>query len=154
MSIDVLDGLERVGVPSYLADREGRIRWLNEEALSTFGDARGRLLSSLAAPDHAQRSREQLAKKVIGGAVREEGQDLALARREAGAGGGVAALRAPTHGVAARSRDAENAHDRAVAVDGNGAHAPRHPLAVAPDHVDLEVGPDGSADHLLRQLLA
>jgi DNA-binding CsgD family transcriptional regulator len=72
LSIDVLDGLERVGMPSFLADREGRIRWLNEEALSTFGDARGRLLSSLAAPDHAQRSREQLAKKVIGGAVRTD----------------------------------------------------------------------------------
>lgn len=72
MSIDVLDGLERVGMPSYLADREGRIRWLNEEALSTFGDARGRLLSSLAAPDHAQRSREQLAKKVVGGAGRTD----------------------------------------------------------------------------------
>ena len=72
MCIDVLDGLERVGVPSYLADREGRIRWLNEEALSTFGDARGRLLSSLAAPDHAQRSREQLAKKVVGGAGRTD----------------------------------------------------------------------------------
>jgi DNA-binding CsgD family transcriptional regulator len=72
LSIDVLEGLERVGVPSYLADREGRIRWLNEEALSTFGDARGRLLSSLAAPDHAQRSREQLAKKVIGGVLRTD----------------------------------------------------------------------------------
>ena len=72
MSIDVLDGLERVGMPSYLADREGRIRWLNEEALSALGDARGRLLSSLAAPDHAQRSREQLAKKVVGGAVRTD----------------------------------------------------------------------------------
>jgi DNA-binding CsgD family transcriptional regulator len=72
LSIDVLDGLERVGVPSYLADREGRIRWLNEEALSLFGDARGRLLSSLAAPDHAQRSREQLARKVVGGAPRTD----------------------------------------------------------------------------------
>jgi PAS domain S-box-containing protein len=72
LSIDVLDGLERVGMPSFLADREGRIRWLNEEALSTFGDARGRLLSSLAAPDHAQRSREQLAKKVVGGVVRTD----------------------------------------------------------------------------------
>ena len=65
LSVDVLDGLERVGMPSYLADRDGRIRWLNEEALALFGDARGRLLSSLAAPDHAQRSREQLAKKVF-----------------------------------------------------------------------------------------
>jgi PAS domain S-box-containing protein len=72
LSIDVLDGLERVGVPSYLADRDGRIRWLNEEALALFGDARGRLLSSLAAPDHAQRSREQLARKVVGGAGRTD----------------------------------------------------------------------------------
>jgi PAS domain S-box-containing protein len=68
----VLDGLERVGMPSYLVDRDGRIRWLNEAALSLYGDARGRLLSSLAAPDHAQRSREQLAKKVIGGAGRTD----------------------------------------------------------------------------------
>jgi len=72
LSIDVLDGLERVGMPSYLADREGRIRWLNAEALARFGDARGRLLSSLAAPDHAQRAREQLAKKVVGGAGRTD----------------------------------------------------------------------------------
>ena len=59
-------------MPSYLADREGRIRWLNEEALAAVGDARGRLLSSLAAPDHAQRSREQLARKVVGGAGRTD----------------------------------------------------------------------------------
>jgi PAS domain S-box-containing protein len=72
LCIDVLDGLERVAMPSYLADREGRIRWLNEEALALFGDARGRLLSSLAAPDHAQRSREQLARKVVGGAERTD----------------------------------------------------------------------------------
>ena len=72
MCIDVLDGLERVAMPSYLVDRDGRIRWLNEAALSLFGDARGRLLSSLAAPDHAQRSREQLAKKLIGGASRTD----------------------------------------------------------------------------------
>src|SRR5919109_740152 len=55
---DVLDGLERVGMPAYLVDRHGRIRWLNAAFLSLLGDARGRLLSSLAAPDHVQRSRE------------------------------------------------------------------------------------------------
>jgi PAS domain S-box-containing protein len=72
LCIDVLDGLERVSMPSYLVDRDGRIRWLNEAALALFGDVRGRLLSSLAAPDHAQRSREQLARKVIGGASRTD----------------------------------------------------------------------------------
>jgi len=80
LSVDVLDGLERVGMPSYLADRDGRIRWLNEEALALFGDARGRLLSSLAAPDHAQRSREQLAKKVVGGAGRTDFEIDAIGR--------------------------------------------------------------------------
>ena len=72
LCIDVLDGLERVSMPSYLVDRDGRIRWLNEAALALFGDARGRLLSSLAAPEHAQRSREQLARKLIGGASRTD----------------------------------------------------------------------------------
>src|ERR671936_2339334 len=72
LCIDVLDGLERVSMPSYLVDRDGRIRWLNEAALALFGDVRGRLLSSLAAPDHAQRSREQLARKLIGGASRTD----------------------------------------------------------------------------------
>ena len=69
---DVLDGLERVGTPAYLVDRHGRIRWLNAAFLSLLGDARGRLLSSLAAPDHVQRSREQLARKLVGGRSRTD----------------------------------------------------------------------------------
>ena len=69
---DVLDGLERVGLPAYLVDRHGRIRWINGAASSLFGDVRGRLLSSLAAPDHVQRSREQLARKVVGGRSRTD----------------------------------------------------------------------------------
>jgi len=69
---DVLDGLERVGMPAYLVDRHGRIQWINAAASSMFGDVRGRLLSSLAAPDHVQRSREQLARKVVGGRSRTD----------------------------------------------------------------------------------
>jgi PAS domain S-box-containing protein len=69
---DVLDGLERVGLPAYLVDRHGRIQWINGAASSMFGDVRGRLLSSLAAPDHVQRSREQLARKVVGGRSRTD----------------------------------------------------------------------------------
>ena len=42
LSADVLDGLERVDLPSYLVDRDGRIRWLNDAALALLGDARGR----------------------------------------------------------------------------------------------------------------
>jgi len=69
---DVLHGLERVGLPAYLVDRHGRIQWINAAASSLFGDVRGRLLSSLAAPDHVQRSREQLARKVVGGRSRTD----------------------------------------------------------------------------------
>jgi PAS domain S-box-containing protein len=69
---DVLDGLERVGLPAYLVDRDGRIQWLNDAFLSLVGDARGRLLSSLVAPDHVQRSREQLARKLVGGRGRTD----------------------------------------------------------------------------------
>ena len=69
---DVLDGLERVGMPAYLVDRDGRIQWQNGAFLSLLGDARGRLLSSLAAPDHVQRSREQLARKLLGGLSRTD----------------------------------------------------------------------------------
>ena len=69
---DVLDGLERVGMPAYLVDRDGRILWQNGAFLSLLGDARGRLLPSLAAPDHVQRSREQLARKLVGGRGRTD----------------------------------------------------------------------------------
>src|ERR671924_262972 len=96
---DVLDGLERVGMPAYLVDRHGRIRWLNAAFLSLLGDARGRLLSSLAAPDHVQRSREQLARKLDRGdrrgarALRRDGAEPhppapAAARRPLPARGG------------------------------------------------------------------
>jgi PAS domain S-box-containing protein len=69
---DVLDGLERVGIPSYLVDDRGRIRWLNDAAVALLGDVRGRIISSLAAPDHVQRSREQLARKIVGGLTRTD----------------------------------------------------------------------------------
>jgi PAS domain S-box-containing protein len=69
---DVLDGLERVDLPSYMVDEHGRIRWLNAAAVSLLGDVRGRLISSLAAPDHIPRSREQLARKVVGGISRTD----------------------------------------------------------------------------------
>jgi PAS domain S-box-containing protein len=69
---DVLDGLERVGIASYLVDDRGRIRWLNDAAVALFGDVRGRTISSLAAPDHVHRSREQLARKIVGGRTRTD----------------------------------------------------------------------------------
>jgi PAS domain S-box-containing protein len=69
---DVFDGLERVAMPSYIVDGNGRIRWLNAAAVALLGDVRGRMISSIAAPDHQERSREQLARKVVGGRTRTD----------------------------------------------------------------------------------
>jgi PAS domain S-box-containing protein len=69
---DVLDGLDQVAMPSYLVDGQGRVRWLNKAAVALLGDIRGRMISSVAAPDHLQRSREQLARKMVGGRARTD----------------------------------------------------------------------------------
>jgi PAS domain S-box-containing protein len=69
---DVLDGLDQVAMPSYLVDGQGRVQWLNKAAVALLGDIRGRMISSVAAPDHVQRSREQLARKVVGGTARTD----------------------------------------------------------------------------------
>jgi PAS domain-containing protein len=47
--------LASVNVPSYVLDRSGRIRWLNDAAKELFGDVRGQLYSSLLDPSLARR---------------------------------------------------------------------------------------------------
>jgi PAS domain S-box-containing protein len=69
---DVFDGLERVAMPSYIVDGNGRVRWLNAAATALLGDVRGRTIASLAAPDHQERSRDQFARKMVGGRARTD----------------------------------------------------------------------------------
>jgi PAS domain S-box-containing protein len=69
---DVFDGLERVALPSYIVDGNGRIRWLNAAAVALLGDVRGQMASSVAAPDHQERSRDQFAQKMVGGRPRTD----------------------------------------------------------------------------------
>lgn len=58
--------IERIGVPTYLVDRDYRIRWLNQAATAVFGDVRGRSADAIVAPDQRPRAREQFARKVLG----------------------------------------------------------------------------------------
>jgi two-component system nitrate/nitrite response regulator NarL len=62
---DLEDAIERVGVPSYVIDREGIIRWLNPAAREIVGDVRGRHFTSIVAPEDA-RTRELFARQIAG----------------------------------------------------------------------------------------
>ena len=63
---DVEQALESVGVPSYVLDTSGVVRWLNPAAERLVGDVRGRHFTSVVAPEDSRRARELFSRKVIG----------------------------------------------------------------------------------------
>jgi PAS domain S-box-containing protein len=63
---DVEQALESVGVPSYVLDKTGVVRWLNAAAERLLGDVRGRHFTSVVAPEDSRRARELFAQKVLG----------------------------------------------------------------------------------------
>jgi PAS domain S-box-containing protein len=63
---DVEGALERVGVPSYVIDRDGIIRWLNPAAERIVGDVRGRQMTSVLAPEERRRGREIFTRNLLG----------------------------------------------------------------------------------------
>ena len=63
---DIEQALEGVGVPSYVLDTAGVVRWLNAAAERLLGDVRGRHFTSVVAPEDSQRARELFARKVLG----------------------------------------------------------------------------------------
>ena len=63
---DVEKALESVGVPSYVLDETGYVRWLNPAAEKLVGDVRGRHFTSVVAPEDRQRARELFSRKVLG----------------------------------------------------------------------------------------
>ena len=63
---DVEQALENVGVPSYVLDKTGVVRWLNTAAERLLGDVRGRHFTSVVAPEDNRRARELFAQKVLG----------------------------------------------------------------------------------------
>ena len=63
---DVEQALESVGVPSYVLDETGVVRWINAAAERLVGDVRGRHFTSVVAPEDSRRARELFAQKVLG----------------------------------------------------------------------------------------
>jgi PAS domain S-box-containing protein len=69
---DVEQALETVGVPSYVLDETGVVRWINAAAEQLVGDVRGRHFTSVVAPEDSRRARELFAQKVLGSAPATE----------------------------------------------------------------------------------
>ena len=63
---DVEQALENIGVPSYVLDKTGVVRWINAAAEELVGDVRGRHFTSVVSPEDSRRARELFAQKVLG----------------------------------------------------------------------------------------
>jgi PAS domain S-box-containing protein len=63
---DVEQALENVGVPSYVLDTTGIVRWINPAAERLLGDVRGKHFTSVVAPEDSRRARELFSRKVLG----------------------------------------------------------------------------------------
>src|SRR5215203_1096272 len=69
---DVEQALENVGVPSYVLDTTGIVRWINPAARRLLGDVRGRHFTSVVAPEESRRARELFSQKLLGTAAATE----------------------------------------------------------------------------------
>jgi len=63
---DVELALNNVGVPSYVLDTTGLVRWINPAAERLLGDVRGHHFTSVVAPEDSRRARELFSQKVLG----------------------------------------------------------------------------------------
>jgi PAS domain S-box-containing protein len=66
MGADVEAALEGVNVPTYVIDRMGVVRWMNEASRKLVGDQVGQQFTSVVAPEETRRARELFARKVLG----------------------------------------------------------------------------------------
>lgn len=66
MRSDIYSALSGMGLPAYVIDREGTIRWLNTAGLALWPNAVNRKFSTVMAPEELRHAREQFARKVIG----------------------------------------------------------------------------------------
>jgi PAS domain S-box-containing protein len=72
---NVDDVLERLRVPAYLLDREGRIRWLNGAARKLVGECTGRSFLDVIVPQDRTRASAAFNDKILG---REDATELRL----------------------------------------------------------------------------
>ena len=78
-SIELTKTLQKVRVPSFLADRNGTITWLNDTAKKTFGDLAGRPFTALVAPADVSLAQRQLERKLRGAPVTDYEIDVLTA---------------------------------------------------------------------------
>jgi PAS domain S-box-containing protein len=62
---DVEKALDTVGVPSYVLDTAGVVRWINPAAERLLGDVRGRHYTSVVAPEDRPRAQELFTRKLL-----------------------------------------------------------------------------------------
>src|ERR1700751_1984048 len=86
MGGDLEDALDHVNVPTYVLDREGLVRWMNEAARAMVGEQVGRQFTSVVAPEDTRRARELFVRKVLGSTEGTDPPDNVVQR----AGGRVA----------------------------------------------------------------
>ena len=75
---DIEQALGDVGVPSYVLDTTGVVRWINPAAERLVGDVRGRLFTSVVAPEDSRRARELFTRKVLGTSAATEATGVLL----------------------------------------------------------------------------
>ena len=75
---DVEQALENVGVPSYVLDTTGIVRWINPAAERLLGNVRGRHITSVVAPEDSRRARELFTRKVLGTAAATDAPGVLL----------------------------------------------------------------------------
>src|SRR5438445_13884597 len=63
---NVEQALHGVGVPSYVLDKAGIVRWINPAAERLVGDVRGRQFTTVVAPEDRRRAQDLFAQKVLG----------------------------------------------------------------------------------------
>jgi PAS domain S-box-containing protein len=64
--LDLLDTVEPLSIPSYVIDREGTIRWLNDAARKLAGNVVGRHFADVVAPAFLGRAREEFLRHLHG----------------------------------------------------------------------------------------
>ena len=84
---DVEQALDSVGVPSYVLDTTGVVRWINPAAERLVGDVRGRHFTSVVAPEDSRRARELFSRKVLGTSPHRRDRRPGFDRRHAGGRG-------------------------------------------------------------------
>jgi len=108
------DVLERLRVPAYLLDADGRIRWLNAAARRLVGDCTGRSFLDVIVPQDRTRAGAAFGDKILG---RKDATDLRLQVRTR-----RGSIPVEVSSVAVRGR-----RERPVGVFGLAALRPRRP---------------------------